>query len=76
MDEAQARLDMTTAQELEARQNQNFTRHRIEVLTGQRLDVLAQLDVERFVPQSPLPELVVATSIPSIPRVPSRAPDE
>lgn len=60
VDEAQARLDMTTAQELEARQNQNFTRHRIEVLTGQRLDVLAQLDVERFVPQSPLPELVDA----------------
>lgn len=60
VDEAQARLDMTTAQELEARQNQNFTRHRIEVLAGQRLDVLAQLDVERFVPQSPLPELVDA----------------
>jgi outer membrane protein/protease secretion system outer membrane protein len=60
VDEAQARLDMTTAQELEARQNQNFTRHRIEVLTGQRLDVLAQLDVERFVPQSPLPESVDA----------------
>lgn len=60
VDEAQARLDMTTAQELEARQNQNFTRHRIEVLTGQRLDVLAQLDVERFVPQSPVPELVDA----------------
>ena len=60
VDEAQAKLDMTTAQELEARQNQNFTRHRVEVLTGQRLDVLAQLDVARFVPQSPLPGVVDA----------------
>jgi outer membrane protein/protease secretion system outer membrane protein len=54
VDEAQARLDMTVAQELEARQNMEFTRHRIAVLTGQRVDDLAKLDVERFTPMEPV----------------------
>lgn len=58
VDEAQARLDMTLAQELEARQNEGYTRHRLEVLTGQKVDVLAGLDAGRFVPQGPLPASV------------------
>lgn len=60
VDEAQARLDMTTAQELEARQNVEFTRHRIEVLTGQNDAALAQLDVDRFTPVAPVPGSVDA----------------
>lgn len=60
VDEAQARLDMTTAQELEARQNVEFTRHRIEVLTGQSDSALAQLDIGRFTPVAPMPDSVDA----------------
>ena len=60
VDEAQARLDMTTAQELEARQNVEFTRRRIEVLTGQNDTALARLDVERFMPVAPAPASVDA----------------
>lgn len=60
VDEAQARLDMTTAQELEARQNVEFTRRRIEVLTGQNDAALATLDVDRFTPMAPVPNSVDA----------------
>ena len=60
VDEAQARLDMTVAQELEARQNLDFTRHRIEVLTGQSMDTLARLDVQRFQATQPVPTSVDA----------------
>ena len=60
IDEAQARLDMTVAQELEARQNMVFTRHRIEVLTGQSMHELARLDVERFQASAPVPASVEA----------------
>lgn len=60
IDEAQARLDMTVAQELEARQNMVFTRHRIEVLTGQSMNDLARLDVERFQASAPVPASVEA----------------
>ena len=60
VDEAQARLDMTTAQELEARQNVEFTHHRIEVLTGQSDAALAKLDVDRFTPVAPIPGSVEA----------------
>lgn len=55
VDEAQARLDLTMAQELEAQQNVEFTRHRIGVLTGQPVESLALLDVSRFAPVSPVP---------------------
>ncbi|GAB1386877.1 TolC family outer membrane protein [Melaminivora sp.] len=58
VDDAQARLDMTVAQELEARQNEDFTRRRLETLTGSDVDTLARLDEERFTPQPPQPEAV------------------
>lgn len=60
VDEAQARLDLALAQELEARQNVDFTRRRLEVLTGQPVDTLAPLDVQRFQPQAPEPASVIA----------------
>ena len=60
VDEAQARLDLAVAQELEARQNVDLTRRRLEVLTGQPVEVLAPLDVQRFRPQAPEPASVMA----------------
>ena len=60
VDEAQARLDSTLAQELEARQNVEFTRRRLETLTGESLTTLASLDVERFTPSDPVPAVVDA----------------
>lgn len=60
VDEAQARLDLTIAQELEAKQNQEYTRHRIEVLTGQPVSVLSPLDVSRFDARPPAPSTVDA----------------
>lgn len=60
IDEAQARLDMTVAQELEARQNMEFTRHRIQVLTGQPMSELARLEVARFQASAPVPAAVDA----------------
>lgn len=60
VDEAKARLDMTIAQELEARQNLEFTRHRVTVLTGQSETPLAKLDVGRFMPVAPVPDSVDA----------------
>ena len=53
VDDAQARLDMTQAQELEARQNLDFTRRQLEVITGKPFDELAGLDVQRFKPEPP-----------------------
>lgn len=58
IDEAQARLDLTVAQEMEARQNEVYTRRRLEVLTGQAVEQLAGLDGERFAPQQPVPASV------------------
>jgi len=60
VDEAQARLDLALAQELEAQQNVDITRRRLEVLTGQPVDALAPLDVPRFRPQAPEPASVTA----------------
>ena len=58
IDEAQARLDMTLAQELEALQHVEFTRRRLESLMGRPVDVLASLVVQRFNPTAPIPGLV------------------
>ena len=60
IDEAQAQLDLTLAQELEALQNLDFTRRRLEVLTGGAVDTLARLDIDRFAPASPIPDSVEA----------------
>ena len=55
IDDAQARLDMTLAQELEARQNVDFTRRKLDVLTGRDGEPLADLDAPRFVAGPPQP---------------------
>jgi outer membrane protein/protease secretion system outer membrane protein len=60
IDEAQARLDLTLAQELEAIQNVEFTRRRLETLTGQSSEALASLDVGRFTPSGPEPAVLEA----------------
>ena len=45
IDDAQARLDMASAQELEARQNQDQTRRQLEVLINQPVGSVAKLNV-------------------------------
>lgn len=55
IDEAQARLDQTLAQELEAHQNVGFTRRQLETLVGRDLGTLAHLDVVSFRPEQPQP---------------------
>ncbi|MEP6790788.1 MAG: TolC family outer membrane protein, partial [Ramlibacter sp.] len=49
IDEAQARLDLTVAQELEARQNVDYSRRQLQTLIGQPVDTLAPVDVQRLV---------------------------
>ena len=55
VDEAQARLDMGTAQELESLQNVDYTRQQLQVMVNQPLDVLATLDPDKLnlVPPQP-----------------------
>lgn len=55
IDEAQARLDLTVAQQLEARQNSEYTRRKLEVLVNQPVKDLAPVDVRRIrlVPPTP-----------------------
>ncbi len=60
IDEAQAQLDMTLARELEARQNVDYTRRRLEVMTGGAISVLAKLDILKFSPLPPTPDSVDA----------------
>ena len=55
VDDAQAHVDMAQAQELEARQNLEFTQRRVETLTGQPVGTLSDLDVQRFKPMQPVP---------------------
>ncbi|MEG1453961.1 MAG: TolC family outer membrane protein [Comamonas sp.] len=62
IDEAQARVDMSQAQELEAKQNVEFTRRRLEVLTGKPFDELADLDAASFRPQPPAASLAEWTA--------------
>lgn len=58
VDEAQARLDLTIAQELEARQSQEYFQHKLQTMTGQAVTALQPLDGTRFVPQPPQPAAV------------------
>ena len=56
VDEAQARLDMTLAQEIEARQNIGFTQQQLQVLINQPVDALDPLDVAKLELLGPQPE--------------------
>jgi hypothetical protein len=55
IDEAQAALDLNVAQELEARQNVEFTRRQLQTLINRPVDSLASLDEEKLklVPPEP-----------------------
>ena len=48
IDEAQARLDLNAAQDLEARQALEFVRRQLAVIVGQPVTELARLDAERL----------------------------
>lgn len=48
IDDAQARLDMAVASELEARQNVEYTRRQLEILINEQVDRLAALDIKRL----------------------------
>lgn len=58
IDEAQARLDMVVAQELEARQNVDLTRRQLEVLVNKPVDTLTPLNVARMPLRMPVPALL------------------
>ena len=55
IDDAQARLDMASAQELEARQNQDQTRRQLEVLINQPVASVAKLNVPTLKLVGPVP---------------------
>lgn len=48
IDEAQARLDMNTALEIEARQNITFTEQQLQALVNQPVNPLAKLDIAQL----------------------------
>ncbi|MBS1161024.1 MAG: channel protein TolC [Proteobacteria bacterium] len=48
IDEAQARYDLTLAQELQAKQNKRFTKHQLETLVNIPIASLAKLDPARL----------------------------
>jgi outer membrane protein/protease secretion system outer membrane protein len=55
IDEAQSRLDMTIAQELEARQNVDLARRQLQVLINQPVTQLAKVDIAKLRLTEPLP---------------------
>lgn len=55
IDEAQALLDMNRAQELEARQNLDYTRRQLEVMVNQPVGNLARVDAAKLALQLPKP---------------------
>lgn len=55
IDEAQAKLDMTLAQELEAQQHVDYTRRQLEVLVNQPVGGLARVDAAKLALQPPQP---------------------
>ncbi|MEY4139376.1 MAG: hypothetical protein RLZZ371_1558, partial [Pseudomonadota bacterium] len=55
VDEAQARLDMTLANEIEARQNIDYTLRQLQALVNQPIDGLAKLDTTKFTLAQPEP---------------------
>ena len=58
VDEVQARLDMGLAQELEAKQNVDYTRQQLQLLVNQSVDKLAGLEAAKLVLASPDPATV------------------
>ncbi|WP_373424794.1 TolC family outer membrane protein [Variovorax paradoxus] len=60
IDEARAALDLNVAQELEARQNLDFTRRQIQSLVNRPIDRLAPLDPSRMRLVPPVPDRLEA----------------
>ena len=58
VDEAQARLDMTVASEIEARQNIDFTLRQLQTLVNQPINGLSRLNLSRFTLADPQPNQV------------------
>jgi TolC family type I secretion outer membrane protein len=58
VDEAQARLDMNVALELEARQNVSYTLKQLETLVNQPIDKLATLDASKLELLEPQPNVL------------------
>jgi outer membrane protein, protease secretion system len=58
IDDAQARYDLSLAQELEARQNVDFTRRQLQVIINQPVDSLMILDAQRMELTRPVPDNV------------------
>ena len=58
IDEARAALDLNVAQELEARQNLDFTRRQLQSLVNRPIDGLAPLDASRMQLVRPTPDRV------------------
>ncbi len=58
VDDAQARLDMNAAQEIEARQNMDYTLKQLETLVNQPVDKLAVLDVAKLELLDPQPNVL------------------
>lgn len=55
IDDAQARYDLTLAQELEASQNLGYTRRQLQTIVNEPVDSLAALDPARLELQAPTP---------------------
>lgn len=55
VDDAKSRLDMSKAQELEARQNQDLTRRQLQLLINQPVDQIAKLNVAALQLNAPEP---------------------
>ncbi|MCW5236391.1 TolC family outer membrane protein [Verminephrobacter eiseniae] len=53
VDEAQARLDIVIAQELETRQQEEYARRQLQTLINQPVDTLSPLDEAKFLAWSP-----------------------
>ncbi len=58
VDEAQARLDMTVASEIEARQSIDYTLRQLQTLVNQPINGLSRLDLSRFTLADPQPNQV------------------
>jgi protease secretion system outer membrane protein len=72
VDEVQARLDLNLAQELEARQQVEFSRRQVQALFSRPVGELARLDPARLQLQSPVPASVdewVALALAASPEV-------